>query len=132
MDTGFHFHRLDGQKQVAGFDLLTHRRPDRGNNPRHRRSDVIDVADLGLGTLCSRRFDHPVGHAHHARLAIQFKKDFNVAVFIGLAQGLQTNFQRLARVDFRGDLFARLHPVEKGAGRQYADRAIGPVTPHVI
>ena len=132
VQAGFHLHRLDGQQHVTGLDLLAHRDRDRGNGPRHRCADMVGVALLRLRFGGGLGLDRPVRHPDHPRLSVQLEEHLHFAVIGGFPHGLQADFQRLAGVDLGGDLVARRHAVEEGAGRQGADRAIHPVAAHVI
>ncbi|CUK16179.1 hypothetical protein PH7735_04110 [Shimia thalassica] len=65
-------------------------------------------------------------------MAVEFEEHFDLAVLVRFANRLQADFQRLAGVDFRSDLFAGLHAVKEGPRRQGPHRPIGPVAAHVI
>ena len=112
MDAGFHFHRFDGQQQIALIDFLAHRNGNRSDNSGHRGTDVIWIAQFRLGPRCGLGFDQAIGHADHARLTIEFKENFHLAVFIGFPNSLQAYFKYFTRIDFSCDFFTWLHAVK--------------------
>jgi hypothetical protein len=74
-------------------DLLANNGTDRGDDTGHERADVVLIRGVGFGALLCGRFDQTVGHADHAGLAVEVEEYFDLAVFAGLANGLQADFQ---------------------------------------
>ena len=65
-------------------------------------------------------------------MAVQLEEHLHLAVISGLAHRLQPDFQRLAGVNLRGNLFARLHAIKEGTRWQGADRTIEPMAAHIV
>ena len=77
------------------MDFLADLYRDAGYNAGHWRADVIAIASFGLGAALGGGLDQTVGHPDDAGLTIEFKKDFDLAFFIGFAKGLKTDLQGL-------------------------------------
>ena len=73
-----------------------------------------------------------IRHPHHAGLAVQLEEHLNFAIFIGVRHGLEPQLHRLAFLQLDPDLFRRLHAIEIGQRRQYADRAVITVAAHIV
>src|SRR6185295_6688887 len=117
---GLHLHRLKRDQQVAARDFLSC--PDRNGDYRtgHRRADVGGIARLDLALCRPLRDLAAIRDAHRARQTIEFEKDSTSAVIVNLAHGNEAHDQRLAALELKTDLLARLQAVKKHRARQCA------------
>ncbi len=121
---GFHFHRLDGEERIAGLHLLARLHRDGGDDARHRRGDMAGLilrrlaadGDIGGGVT--------VGHADHARLAVQLEEDAGLTLLVNIADDLESDDVGFARLEVDRDLVAADHAVEEDRRRQIGDGAV--------
>ena len=111
VDRALHLHRFHHQQPVALLDLLVQLHGDRGDDARDRRADLAGIAGIGLDARgAAFDFEAAVADGDFARLAVQFEEDRARAVGMRLADGEEFDDQRLAGLEFDGDLLARSMP----------------------
>lgn len=121
-DGGEHFHGLDDDKFVAGFDLGAGGDGDFGDHAGEGGADLGGVGGVafsaGGGGGGGEGFVHDDGFAGHA---VEFVEEGALAVRVRLTDGDELDDEDFPGVDLDLDFLADLETVEEGGGGELAE-----------